>query len=172
MAVWGYSKKCNRRGLVSQDEYGTGTPSGKVQSLNRCFHVDRAGWLALGMLVLAGPAFALYQQGPSASTWLPSCTFHKFTGLNCPGCGMTRAAYATLHGRIGEAFRMNPVGMILLPLACIRLGIQLLGWVRGKPLPFRFNVGARGAWAIVWVVIGFWILRNIPMWPFLLLSPP
>ena len=172
MADWGCSKKCNRPGPVSQDEVETGFLSGKVQSLNPCLRMDRVVWLAFGTLALAVAAFALYQQGPDAAVWLPGCTFHKFTGLNCPGCGMTRAAYATLHGRIGDAFRMNPVGMILLPLASIGLGIEVLGWVRGKPLPFRLKIGARGAWVIVWVLIGFCILRNIPIWPFVLLGPP
>jgi len=104
--------------------------------------------------------------------WLPVCTFHRLSDLHCAGCGMTRAAHATLHGRIGEAFRFNPVGMVLLPLACVGIGIEILGWVRGKPLPFRLNVGATGAWVIVWIVVAFWILRNIPCWPFTLLAPP
>jgi hypothetical protein len=85
---------------------------------------------------------------------------------------MTRAAHATLHGRIGEAFRFNPVAMILLPLAGIGVGLEILGWVRGKPLRFRLNVGAAGAWAILWIVVAFWILRNLPWWPFTLLAPP
>ena len=172
MAVWDCFKKCNQVGPVKQGELGAGVSSGKVQSFYPCFHMDRALWVILGMLALAGAAFALYQQGPGGAAWMPGCTFHKFTGLNCPGCGMTRAAYATLHGRIGEGFRMNPVGMVLVPVACIGLGIEILGWVRGKPLPLRFNIGARGAWGIGWVVISFWILRNIPIWPFLWLSPP
>jgi len=85
---------------------------------------------------------------------------------------MTRAAHATLHGRIGEAFHYNPVGMVLLPLALLGFGIEIAGWIRGKPLPFRLNVGVAGAWAIIWVVAGFWILRNLPWWPFTLLAPP
>lgn len=133
---------------------------------------DRAMWVALGILVLAGAAFLLYQRGPNGIPWFPGCTFHRLTGLSCPGCGMTRAAHATLHGQLGEAFRFNPVGMILLPLACVGVGIELLGWIRGKPLPFRLNVGASGAWMIVWIVVAFWIFRNLPWWPFTLLSPP
>lgn len=133
---------------------------------------DRAMWVVLGILALTGAAFLLYQRGPNGIAWLPGCSFHRLTGLNCPGCGMTRAAHATLHGQLGEAFRFNPVGMILLPLAGVGVGIELLGWIRGKPLPFRLKVGAAGAWAIVWIVAGFWIFRNLPWWPFTLLSPP
>jgi len=133
---------------------------------------DRAMWVALGILALMAAAFVLRESGPNGVPWLPNCTFHRLTGLNCPGCGMTRAAHATLHGRLGEAFRFNPVGMILLPLVAVWIGIELLGWIRGKPLPFRLNVGAKGGWAIVWILLGFWILRNLPWWPFTLLSPP
>lgn len=125
----------------------------------------------VGVLVLGYAAFQLHQNGPNGVPWLPDCLFHKFTGLHCPGCGMTRAASATLHGRLGAAFRFNPVGMILLPLACFGLGLELVGWVRGKALPFRLHVGARGAWVILWIVAGFWILRNLPWWPFTLLAP-
>ena len=135
-------------------------------------HRQRAWWLALGLITLVVAAFLLYQRGPFGQPWLPGCLFHKFTGLDCPGCGMTRAAHATLHGRFGEAFRFNPLGMVLLPMASLGVGFELLGWVRGKPLPFRLNVGSAGAWGIVWIVIGFWIFRNLPWWPFTLLSPP
>lgn len=131
----------------------------------------RAGWLALGILLMACGAFSLRERGPDGLPWLPDCTFYRLTGLHCAGCGMTRAAHATLHGRIGEAFRFNPVGMVLLPLACFGVGLEILGWVRGRPLPFRLNVGVAGAWAIVWIVVAFWILRNLPWWPFTLLAP-
>lgn len=133
---------------------------------------DRAMWVVLGILALAGAAFVLHQRGPHGVPWVPSCTFHRLTGLNCPGCGMTRAAHATLHGRIGEAFRFNPVGMALLPVVGIGVGIKILGWVRGRPLPFRMNVGKYGVWVLVGVVVVFWILRNVPVWPFNLLAPP
>ena len=132
---------------------------------------DRALWVALAVLGATGAAYALYQRGPSGLGWFPGCLFHRFTGLHCPGCGMTRAAYATLHGDLGRAFRMNPVGMVLLPLALAGLSLEVIGWVRGRPLPFRFDVSPRASWTIAGVVIAFWVLRNIPVWPCTLLAP-
>lgn len=85
---------------------------------------------------------------------------------------MTRAAYAALHGRLGEAFRLNPLGMVLLSPVLLGLGIEILGWVRGRPLPFRMKIGKYGAWTLGVTIIGFWALRNIPTWPFTLLAPP
>lgn len=127
--------------------------------------------LALGILTISAAAFLLNRHGPSAS-WLPGCLFHRMTGLSCPGCGMTRAAYAVLHGDLGGAFRLNPVGMVLFPAALLGLGLELAGWARGKPLPFRFRVGGRWAWGVLGIVLAFWVVRNIPEWPFTLLSPP
>jgi hypothetical protein len=131
----------------------------------------RACILAFGLIVVGAVAVMLYLSGPSAP-WLPGCLFHRFTGWLCPGCGMTRAAHAALHGDPGAAFRFNPLGMVLLPAALVGIGLELLGWVRGKPLPLRFRVGGRWAWAVFGVLVVFWVLRNIPAWPFVLLAPP
>lgn len=122
-------------------------------------HKDRALWVALGVLVLAAAAYMLRETG--GAHWMPGCIFRKVTGLDCPGCGMTRATYAMLHGDLLAAFRFNPVGMILLPLAMIGVGIEIIGWVRGKPLPFRLRVGRWGATFFATVVILWWILRNL-----------
>lgn len=129
----------------------------------------RAMWAAFGLLTVVLAAFLLREGGVRL---LPGCLFHDFTGLNCPGCGMTRAVHATLHGRPGEAFRFNPVGMILLPVAAVAVAIEILSWVLGKPLPFRLRLGVAGVWILVCVVVAFWIARNIPAWPFTLLAPP
>lgn len=125
--------------------------------------------LGLGGLLLL--AFALYRFGPSAE-WLPGCLFHRLTGLECAGCGMTRAVYAALHGHVAEAFRFNPLGMVLLPAALLGIGLELAGWVRGSPLPWRFRAGGRWAWGLAAMLLGFWVLRNVPAWPFTLLAPP
>lgn len=131
----------------------------------------RALWVALGVLALAWAAVELRARGPGGVPFLPGCLLRQTTGLLCPGCGMTRACHAVLNGRVGEAFRLNPLGMVLLPAALIGIGLGLLGWVRGRPLGWHFNPGARGSWAIVVAVLAFGILRNLPWWPFTLLSP-
>lgn len=130
----------------------------------------RAFTLAFGVLVAAGLTGLLYGWGPHAR-WFPGCLLHRLTGLHCPGCGMTRAAYASLHGDFGAAFRFNPLGMILLPGALVAIALELLVWVRGKPLPVTLRVGGRWAWAMVVLILLFWVLRNIPLWPCTLLAP-
>jgi hypothetical protein len=131
----------------------------------------RALTLALGLLAAAVLAFMLYHGGPS-SRWFPGCLFLRLTGFLCPGCGMTRATHAMLHGDLPAAFRFNPLGMILFPIALTGVMFDLIAWVRGKSLPFSFRVGGRWAWAIVAAIIVFWLLRNLPVWPCTLLAPP
>jgi len=92
---------------------------------------------------------------------MPGCFFRQITGFECPGCGMTRAGYEFLNGRIGDAFALNPVGMVIFPWAMVAVGIEVLGWVRGKPMPYRFKAGRRGAIILAVVIIGWWILRNL-----------
>jgi hypothetical protein len=131
---------------------------------------NRALLVALGVLVLAMAAFHLRTQGPQASL-LPPCVFHRVTGLHCVGCGMTRATHAALNGRMFEAFAHNPLGMVLLPVALIAAALELLAWARGKPGGPRLRPGRRGLWWLVALIFAFWVLRNVPAWPFTLLAP-
>ena len=127
--------------------------------------------LAGGVIVAALLVFSLHACGPSAR-WFPGCMFHRLTGMYCPGCGMTRATYAALHGHFATAFRFNPVGMVLFPIAMLGVMLEWIAWVRGKPLPFTFRAGGLWAWGLVVVILSFWVLRNIPVWPCNLLAPP
>jgi hypothetical protein len=84
---------------------------------------------------------------------------------------MTRAAYACLDGRIVDAFRFNPFGMVFLPLAFVALSIEVFFWVRGETPTWRLPIGKRGAVVIALTLIAFGLLRNLPWWPFSLLAP-
>ncbi len=37
------------------------------------------------------------------------CLIRMFTGFSCPGCGISRAWIAVLHGDIGKAFHYHPL---------------------------------------------------------------
>lgn len=134
-------------------------------------HKDRALLVALAVLVVVFTGVTLYQKGPGNVPWLPSCLFNKATGLYCPGCGMTRATHAVFHGDLAKGFRMNPVGMILFPVALVGMGFEVLAWVRDRKDSFRLRVGPGVAWSLAVIMILFWIFRNIPFWPFELLAP-
>jgi hypothetical protein len=54
--------------------------------------------------------------------WLPvtgigiPCPFHELTGFYCPGCGFTRVALSLLKLDFYQAFRYNPLVLLILPL--------------------------------------------------------
>ena len=43
------------------------------------------------------------------------CVFHLLTGSPCPGCGVTRMAYALIHLDFKGAFAYNPYVLCILP---------------------------------------------------------
>ena len=133
--------------------------------------VKRACWVAGIAMWLVLPVVFLYRHGPGGP-WFPGCLFHRMTGYLCPGCGMTRATYAALHGHLAAALRFNCFGVLLFPLGLLGVGLEVCGWVRGKPLPVSLRFSRGVMWALIGAVLAFWVLRNIPQWPFTLLAPP
>ena len=107
----------------------------------------------------AGAAALLLFFDPSQTRWMPRCVFHTLTGWYCPGCGATRALHALLHGNIAAAFRWN---ILLIPLLIL---LALLLW--------RPQLGMRRmvTYPVLAVLVLFWILRNLPYYPFTLLAP-
>ena len=101
----------------------------------------------------------LYFHNPVATRWLPQCSFYRLTGLYCSGCGTTRALYAALHGDFYAAFRYN---LLLFP------SLILIGVLLWKP---RLALRAWVAYPVLIILVLYWILRNIPVYPFLLLAP-
>jgi hypothetical protein len=132
----------------------------------------RATVVVVGSLVLAAAAWLLFRVGPGLGGWGPRCLLHDLTGLHCAGCGMTRAAWHLLHGRLWEAFRMNPLMVPLVPLVAAGIGLELVAWVRGpeRPTP-RLRLGMRATLALAGLLVLFMVLRNLPWWPFHLLAP-
>ena len=132
----------------------------------------RLSAVAIGGLLMAAAGAWLFAAGPGLDGWGPKCLLHEWTGLHCAGCGMTRAASHLLHGRLWEAFRMNPLMVALLPLVAVGMGLEIAGWVRGagRPTP-RLRLGMWGTIALLVVLILFMVLRNLPWWPFSLLAP-
>ena len=84
---------------------------------------------------------------------------------------MTRAIHAALHGRLAEALRFNPLGVMLVPVLIAWVGLKMPAWLRDSPQPSRFKIGPYALWWILAVVLVSWVLRNIPLWPCTLLAP-
>ena len=99
------------------------------------------------------------------------CPLYRLFHIYCPGCGSGRAAVQILHLHFFKAFQFNPLFVIFLPFLLYYILHQYLSFVFGfKKLPL-YHPGRKTTWAVALVIILFFILRNIPFFPFTLLAP-
>jgi hypothetical protein len=123
-----------------------------------------AGGLWLGMGAIAAFLFFFNPASP-ANQWFPKCPFRLVTGLQCPGCGSTRAFYQLLHLHPIAAFKLNPLFILTLPF----IVYGFLGFTRsalmGRPQR-RVFIPAIYLWAWLVLMIFFWVFRNTPWYPF------
>jgi hypothetical protein len=95
----------------------------------------------------------------------PTCLLKLTTGLDCPGCGGTRAAWYLLHGDIAAAARHHAVFTFAVPFLLYMYvawaGKRLFNW---KLPPLTISPRAMGIFLAVW---GVWsVARNLPWAPF------
>ncbi len=68
------------------------------------------------LLLLAG-GIVLFFFDPATTGFYPPCLFKTIFGHACPGCGSLRAMHQLLHGNVAAAWALNPMVMIVGPLA-------------------------------------------------------
>ena len=99
------------------------------------------------------------------------CPLYMLLHIYCPGCGSGRASYSIVHLRPVEAFRYNPLFVIALPFLSYYILAQYLRYVFGFTKLPMVHPGKKTMLVILVAVIAFFILRNIPFYPFTLLAP-
>lgn len=119
----------------------------------------RSAWIALLLALLAGTVLGL----SAAGLGIP-CVFQRLTGLDCPGCGITRMGLELLQGDLPSAFRCNPGAFLSLPVLACFLGRLWLGWLKTGKL--RCSSGEnRFLWLLAMLLLAFGIFRNTPFYP-------
>ncbi len=109
--------------------------------------------------IIAG-GIVLYAFPPESHSFYPRCLFRSATGLQCPGCGSTRAMHHLLHGRVGDAFRLNPMLFAMMAVALCAVPSAARGTTP------RFLYQPWFAWTAFAVLVAYWIIRNTPLYPF------
>jgi hypothetical protein len=112
----------------------------------------------------------LYLFNPASSAFYGKCPFFAMTGLHCPGCGTLRALHQLLHMNLAGALHMNPLTVFSIPFLGYAFVSRISNELSGKP-QMQLFIPAAGIWALLAVIVVFWILRNIPAYPFSLLAP-
>lgn len=84
-----------------------------------------------------------------------TCFFKATIGIPCPGCGMTRAYIALLHGDIKKAFYFHPLFVIPAIIAIIFIVPRFRKYRNSIPL-----------WTLVCIIfIATWIVRMKLLFP-------
>jgi hypothetical protein len=77
-------------------------------------------WLGAA-IAAAAVALWLATLGPGETT---ICLLRNWTGVPCPGCGVTRSIAALIRGDYAEAFSLHP----LAPIAAAEAAVVWAGW--------------------------------------------
>lgn len=122
------------------------------------------------LIFLLALAVLFFFINPVEHQIFPKCIFHSVSGYHCPGCGSQRAIHSLLHlnfaGVIGNNFLFLPAGLLIIYHYSHPLLNRMLNWK--LPNVFYYKITP---WIILIVVLIFWILRNIPRYPFTVLAP-
>jgi hypothetical protein len=120
--------------------------------------------VVLGMAIVGTGAFVFFFN-PSTHGIYPVCVFHQLTGLNCPGCGSTRALYALLHGNFLLALKNNALFIFTLAFLAARGA-----WFASKHFlhqPAGQLISPKMLWVFLAIAAIFSVLRNFPAFSFL-----
>lgn len=88
------------------------------------------------------------------------CLFHKFTGLLCPGCGITRMILAILHLDFKSALQYNQVVFIFSPIILYFIIRLYVSWLKSEnyKLSLIENIVV---YIMLTILLIFGIIRNI-----------
>ncbi|MGB6297362.1 MAG: DUF2752 domain-containing protein [Rivularia sp. (in: cyanobacteria)] len=129
----------------------------------------RLGWVIITAVITAG-SIVLYSFNPATSNVFPSSPFRELTGLFCAGCGSLRGLHQLLRGNLGAAFGFNPLMVLLLPFMFYSYISYTMEVFTGRSL-YKPFIHPKLIWCLVYVIIAYWVLRNIPVEPFSWLAP-
>ena len=123
-----------------------------------------------GILGIGAGIFAVGYFNPVTAGFFPVCPLHQLTGLNCPGCGLTRGFHALFNGDILGALHYNA----LLPIfafifSYLLISLSLIA-IRGRGLSWYIFKPTAVLWIIFGLLLTFGIVRNLPFYPFNLLA--
>ena len=93
----------------------------------------------------------------------PICVVRRFFGIECPGCGLTRAFVCLAHGDLAHAWRYNVGAILLFPFVVAQIPyriLQLWRFQRRLPLWDASRFMAWG-WIFVLVLVCQWLVKMV-----------
>ena len=116
-----------------------------------------------------GAGFVWYFD-PTRAGFFPVCPLYTYTGLACPGCGLTRGFHALFHGDLYTALDYNA----LIPMWVVVFGLVFVSLLslafRGKGI-VKLTDSPKFLVGLLFLLLLFGVLRNLPFYPFTWLYP-
>ena len=130
----------------------------------------KSTFIIIGVLALFGMLALYVFWNPTETNIFPSCPVYAATGIYCPGCGSQRAAHKILNGNIVEGIRHNYL-IVLLAMVLLYQGfVYVMNDLLSKNIPNLLHK-SKVTFSILIIVVLFWVLRNIDLFPFSELAP-
>lgn len=112
-------------------------------------------------VMLALAAAILVRFPPTHYSFYPQCPIHALLGVQCPGCGATRALAALLRGHLAEAIHLNALVTLLVPFAAAYGIVSYKRMLQRKTV--RWPQPSPGVlYAALVVITVFTVIRNLP----------
>ncbi len=122
------------------------------------------------LIIFTVLAVLFFVLNPNEHEIFPRCVFNSVTGYYCPGCGSQRAIHSLLHlnfaGVVGNNFLFLPAVLLLIYHYSFSFLNKKFTW----KLPNIFYIKST-PWIILGIIVLFWVLRNLPVYPFSILAP-
>lgn len=117
-------------------------------------------WRVTGIFGLLAIA-VLWFVNPEHAWWAPKCPVHYLTGLQCPGCGVSRAIHALLHGHAAEALAYNLFFIISIPYLLSVCAVMYIPALHRRERLRLFVTGSVPAWTYLILFCVWFVVRNI-----------
>ena len=125
----------------------------------------------IGLLLLGiGLTILFFFINPSDVNFFPKCPLYVTTGIYCPGCGSQRATHQLLQLNFVGVLQQNVLyffGLLILVYHITITGLNLFF----KKNIYNYIYHPKTPIIILVIIIIYWILRNIPYYPFNILAP-
>jgi hypothetical protein len=115
----------------------------------------------------AGAAAWVWVMDPTdaGADYASTCIIKMTTGLDCPGCGGTRAFFYLMHGNLPDAARHHLMAVFAAPFLVWLYVAWTVKHVWGRRIPVpRLSATAISIYLAAWMV--FMVVRNLPWAPF------